>query len=447
VRILFGAFPLVELGEWELAVVHDFELTERDRRLTTALCQGDKRLVVEELREGTRIQARSWIGEVRFESWGIRVVPKLVGGNLGVVEMLDYASGLHALDRFHGERELATSKDGSLVDLLGLLLAEACARLIRDGLLQDYVVHEETLPAMRGRLLYDRQVRRRFGRLDQLECRFDEFETDIIENRLLANALGVARRMCQDDGVRGQLARAHGVFEAACDASAFSMDEADELVYQRRNSHYRTAHALGKLFLCQLAVADLYAPGATRSFVFLIDMNTLFEDFVTQLLIDAFSGSDVQVHAQPRDRSLIRDDRTGKPYAAVIPDLLLERRGPNGRHRVPVDAKYKLYDEGKLDSADVYQTFFYAYAYAREVDREAQAVRAFIVYPASSQPRGTRLRVENAYGVASASIHALPLDVPSAIKVARTGVGMKDLAVPTLVAESMGIDSGGGAPT
>lgn len=431
--------PVIELGEWGSIELPDRSLTPIDRDLAAALSAADGRLVVEELRQSLRIRASSWVGEVRFEQFVVRVVPKLVGGNLGVLRMLDYASGLDALARFPAVRELALAKNGSLIDLLGLLLAESCDRIIRDGFLQDYVVREERRSSLRGRLLYDQQIRLRYGRLDQLECRYDEFESDIMENRLLAKALGVARRICGDEGVRGKLNRAHGVFDGACESSAFDADAAElELVYQRRNEHYRSAHALGWIFLRQLAVHDLYASGATRSFVFLLDMNRLFEEFVTKLLVDAFRGTDVQVRAQPRDRSLLRDELTGRPYAAVIPDVLLERRDESGRRRVPVDAKYKLYDERKLEPADVYQTFFYAYAYARPAHLDSVNARAFIVYPASHASAGRRIRVQDAMGVSTASIHAIPLDVPAALEAVAQRHRVADLELAMRVAEAVG---------
>jgi 5-methylcytosine-specific restriction enzyme subunit McrC len=434
--------PVIELGEWESIELPDRSLTHLDRDLAATLSASDGRLVVEELRQSLRIRASSWVGEVRFEHFVVRVVPKLVGGHLGVLRMLDYASGLDALARFPAVRDLAVAKRGSLVDLLGLLLAESCDRIIRDGLLQDYVVREETLSSLRGRLLYDRQIRQRFGRLDRLECRYDEFESDILENRILAKALGIARRICSDEGVRAKVNRAHGVFDAACDSAAFDPQAADlELVYQRRNEHYRSAHALGSIFFRQLAVHDLYASGATRSFVFLLDMNRLFEDFVTRLLIDAFEGTDVQVRAQPRDRSLLRDELTGRPYAAVIPDVLLERRDALGRRRVPIDAKYKLYDERKLEPADVYQTFFYAYAYARPAALDSVNARAFIVYPASRASVGRRLRVQDAMGVSTASIHAIPLDVPAALDAVRQRRQVAELELATRVGAAVGFVS------
>ncbi|MEV5829365.1 hypothetical protein AB0L25_27765 [Spirillospora sp. NPDC052242] len=69
-----------------------------------------------------------------------------------------------------------------LRDLVCLLLTLEADRLLRHGLRRDYLRREEDLPAVRGRLLADRQVMRRFGRLDRLECRYDERSGDILDN-------------------------------------------------------------------------------------------------------------------------------------------------------------------------------------------------------------------------------------------------------------------------
>jgi 5-methylcytosine-specific restriction enzyme subunit McrC len=123
------------------------------------------------------------------------------------------------------------------------------------------------------------------------------------------------------------------------------------------------------------------------------------------------------VRPQFRDQTLIVEEPLLRRYAAIVPDILLEWSDPHGRRRIPVDAKYKLYDEGKVDPADVYQTFFYAYAYARQIDQELDQVRAMILYPASRPGGGgTRLLVRRASGAASARIEALPVDIEAALR-------------------------------
>jgi hypothetical protein len=100
----------------------------------------------------------------------------------------------------------------------------------------------------------------------------------------------------------------------------------------------------------------------------------------------------------------------------------MERSGDEDgvRRRVPVDAKYKLCDERKLDPADVYQVFFYAYAYAHKPEVDPDRTNAFIVYPASTGGGGgTRLRVKGHDGVAAARLRAVPFDVEAALAAIR----------------------------
>jgi 5-methylcytosine-specific restriction enzyme subunit McrC len=87
--------------------------------------------------------------------------------------------------------------------------------------------------------------------------------------------------------------------------------------------------------------------------------------------------------------------------------------------RLPVDAKYKLYDQRTIDQGDVYQTFFYAFAYAGE-EAEGPA-RAVILYPRDRDARDVSLRVDTHIGRTSARIQAFGVDVGGALDVVRLG--------------------------
>ena len=382
----------IELAEWQMIERFDLpELTDGDRVLAASLAEGDGRLIVEELRNSVRIRTTSWVGVVRFTLFEVHVVPKYVGGNLGILQMLSFTRGLDALKRAPAVRDLEV-EGTHLIDLIGLLLAEEADSIARDGLLSDYVTREETLPVLRGRLIVLDQVTRRPGRVDSLECQFDEFETDIPENQLVAAGLDAARRYCSHDLVRWKLGRVRSLFSEACDASALDPTFVREFPpYHRRNEHYRFAHEYAQLLLRRLAVNDIYTPGGSRSFAFLLDMNRLFEDFITALLRRELEPMGIRVDSQRRDRSLLEDVATGRPYGQVIPDLLLSRHV----RRLPVDAKYKLYDDKRLDPADLYQLFFYAYAYRRD---GGALNRAFILYPSERVSR-LDVRVRDASGV------------------------------------------------
>lgn len=417
---------VVQLREWqsdhrEVGIT----LTDADRALARALGDGAGRLGITELADSLRLDATAWVGVVRLSGLEIQVVPKLVGENLGILQMLEYSSGLGALARLDAARTLAADRDGSLVDLLALLLAEGSIRIAKQGILHDYVTREEALPRMRGRLLAYEQVTRHFGQVQTLECRFDELETDISENQLLAAGLAIAKRVARDPEVRRLAARAHAMYSEVADPAAALVDP-PEFDYNRRNEHYRSAHLIARLFIRNLAVNDLYAPGSGDSFAFMLDMNRLFEDFITRVLEDVFRDTNVRVRPQVRDRTLITDARTGRPYAAVIPDILLEQRMGAVR-QVPVDAKYKLYDERKIDQGDIYQTFFYAWAYAEE--GTATDAPAFILYPGAAGSSGVHLRAQARISGKGAKIRAIPIDVPRLLTAIRAANRVVDPAL------------------
>jgi 5-methylcytosine-specific restriction enzyme subunit McrC len=411
--------PVIELEEWRQVVRPDLELTDADRALAATLAQGQEgRLVVEELRAGLRVRATSWVGLVRFAGFDVRVAPKLAGEHVGLVQMLEFAAGLPGLRRLAASRTLEVMPDLDLFDLIALLLIEATDAVVRDGLLADYVEREETVAALRGRLLADRQLTRRFGRVDLLECRFDEWETDVPENQLLAAALGVCAARVRDDAVRLRARRLAALLAEVCDPAGADLRRIREtLVYTRLNEHYREAHALAWFVLEGLGVRDLLAAGDARSFAFLIDMNALFERFVWRVLDRLAAGRGWRVHYQRKDRSILWNEATDRSYAGVIPDLLVGRAGGSGG-LLAIDAKYKQYDLRKLGNEDVYQTFLYAFAYAGD----AALPEALVIYPAS-QPAAVEaaLQVRDRRGRPLGRIRALGVHAPTLLTEARSG--------------------------
>jgi 5-methylcytosine-specific restriction enzyme subunit McrC len=400
----------VSLGEWDHVACPELVLrSDEDRALAEALREGRGRLLVDEARQGIRLTSRSWVGLVRFEAFDVRIVPKYVGGELGVLSMLERTRGLDALRRVPSVRDLAV-EGAHLLDLVALLLAESADRLVRDGLLQDYVTREDTLPVVRGRLLPLEQVTRQPGRLDALECRFDEFETDIPENRLVAAALDAVGRHARHPHARMRVGRMRAVFRDACDASLIDpawIDASPE--YHRRNEHYRDAHLLSRLVLRRLAVRDVYAPGEASSFAFLFDMNRLFEEFVTWLLRRRLHSTSAAVEAQRSDRLVFEHASTGRAYASIRPDMVVRWTDGLGiGQRLPVDAKYKLYDDAQIESADLYQLVIYAQAYAPE-DSPGPA-RALALFPSKGSTRHD-IRVRFPSGQGGALISAMGLDL------------------------------------
>jgi len=180
------------LDEYDTKVFDCPAPTLADKHLRDSLAAGGDatpRMDVRFLAGGQmEVTTYSWVGVVRFSSVEIRVVPKLIGGNLRVLRMIEYAQDVRLIARLRTDRSLP-AEGNDLFDLVVMLLAEETKKLIRDGLIRDYRSVEDSLDVMRGRLRIREQYLRRYGQLHRIECAFDEFDGDVPENQLLAAAL------------------------------------------------------------------------------------------------------------------------------------------------------------------------------------------------------------------------------------------------------------------
>ncbi|HOK45113.1 MAG TPA: hypothetical protein PLK67_04240 [Bryobacteraceae bacterium] len=408
--------PIIRLSEWKSRCVEGLTLGPEDRALAAQICGPKSRqLQIDELRAGLRISARSWVGVVRFPSFELQIVPKLAGRNVGLVKLIDFTSGLDCLRRFAAVQEFE-SKGSSLFDLIALLHAEACEAIARGGLLADYREVEEDLPVVRGRLMVARQYLRRFGQVNRVECRYDEQVTDVPENQLLLAALVQAARKVANPAVQLRIRRLVNVFASACSLDGVDLREIRTgLAYDRLNGHYRTAHDLSWLILDGLGVRDLFGGGDRECFAFLLDMNRLFESFVCRWLSRLLTGTGLQLTSQYHANSILWDADRGKPYAHIRPDILVHAIGQRGK-ALPIDAKYKLYDEKGLSLGDVYQTFLYAFAWGSR-DRHAMPPRAMLIHPSSS-PSGTsvRLHVRDHAGAIGGELVSIGIHIPTALE-------------------------------
>ena len=244
-----GPWPLGPSGR--VGSTRGVALTPDDRAVVEKLSAStDDRLQIEELRQGLRVRTRSWVGVVRLPTVEIRVVPKVTGDLLGLVRLIEYASGLDALSRLRDGATLEASGD-SLLELLTLLFVEASERVLRRGLLSGYVEREDDLPMVRGP-----DSRRPSGARTLRPARPQHLPLRRAGTRRRREPVagcgpagGVSAGHLHQD-CSGRIARLRGVLEPICDTDQLDLADArTTLTYTRLNAHYETAHQLAWLLL------------------------------------------------------------------------------------------------------------------------------------------------------------------------------------------------------
>ena len=192
--------------------------------------------------------------------------------------MASYAMG--AVD-FREER-FEFREQRTLVEALVPALNRAARRAFARGLIHGYRTEEEALQTVRGRIRFNDQIRRRFSIPLPVEVRYDDFTDDVLANRLVkAAAARLGKLRIRRPRSRTDL----GWIAATLDNVSlveFPANAIPEVKFDRLNEHYREVVTLARLILRHTAIET--ARGAVRANGFLMDMNVVFQEFVTRAL-------------------------------------------------------------------------------------------------------------------------------------------------------------------
>jgi len=317
------------------------------------------------------IRPRQYVGAIQLPTRMLEFLPKvesdaadkeslpLVRHNL--LKMLLVAYDLDGAST--GKAALAEHSGGWL-DLMIRLFAGAMAEQIRRGLVKLYREAEEDLPAVRGRILIDEQLRRNLVHRERTACAFDEFDENHALNQLFRAALMRMLRVAGTHATQQAIRELLPAFEAVADVQP-SLAWLDRVGLDRMSERYDVCLQLAKLFL-QGATTDLYA-GAQDSFALLFDMNEVFERYIGKVMRRALRPEGNEVLLQHAKYHLVRDVRENRRLFQLRPDMVVMAKGAS---RCIVDTKWKRLQaaERKLGVAqpDLYQMLAYSERYGCE---------------------------------------------------------------------------------
>ena len=296
-----------------------------------------------------RLRPQAVIGAFDLGDLSVAIRPKLDISR--VVFLASYAMGAFNLRHEGFDFESAPT----LVETLALALASSARRAFARGLLHGYRSEQEALPTVRGRIDMSEQLRRRFDIVVPVEVRYDDFTDDILANRLVKAAANLLGRMRLHDRRSREGLRWMGATLGNVTPVRFLPHEVPEVAFDRLNGHYREVVALSRLILRHQTLE--LGRGGTRASGFLIDMNKVFQGFVTRAVRESLGLSERTLRSDedlPRRITLDKSRRI-----RLNPDLTW---WDGSTCTFVGDAKYKRIDIKSVPNADLYQILAYATA-------------------------------------------------------------------------------------
>lgn len=289
-----------------------------------------------------RVSGVRKVGVVRIAGHDVWIRPKTPVRRL--FAMLGYARAGSAIWE---DEDFGFAADDDLVPALAHAFERQASRALAGGALRGYVTRDDALPLVRGRWRIGDQLTRRGGQPLPVEVSFDDYVEDIAENQLVLTA---ATRLLRLPGVPadvvGRLRRVVRVLDGVTVVpvgAPVPVVRAD-----RRNARYSAVLPLASLVLSGASIEQ--RAGSLVGAGFLVDMWSVFEDFVTAALREAFRPYGGELVAQYA--ATLDVEGTVK----IAPDLVWL---VDGEVRACIDVKYKVEKHGQYPNADLYQMAAY----------------------------------------------------------------------------------------
>ena len=276
-----------------------------------------------------------------------------------ILFMMGYADN----PAFFGDGQVDFEGEDDLLEAFISVFVRRLSVSVERGLYRTYATMEDELSVIRGRIRMSDQISRRFRLAPPIAVSFDEFTVDNSENRLLKSAIEIASRIpLRNQKTLNTLQYLRAMFT---DVSLIEYDHAwlPDPVFTRLNEHLKYSVNLAKRIIRNSSISLEHGDGASDEF--LINMATVFEDFVVTALREELKLSSSEMpRANELEEKLYLDE---KNQVRLKPDI---SRWKDSRCVAIGDVKYKRTSAEGVVHPDIYQLL----AYATSVDLKQASV-------------------------------------------------------------------------
>lgn len=262
-------------------------------------------------------------------------------------------------------------RSNSILEIyLELFLAQT-EKLLHEGLLKKYQKIEGNRPALKGSLLFTKQLAHNSTHGERFYVRYTEYNRNNIYNRILYKTLGLIPKISNSSYLLDKVGRALLDFPEVSPL-AVTEETFTRLQFDRKTERYGEAMLIAKMLLLN------YRPditgGAENVIAILFDMNKLWEEWVYRRLKREESNSGIKVSRQESAEFWIAE--TGR-VKTIRPDIVIKRTFPS--QMIVIDTKWKIVDELIPSDEDLKQMFTYNLFW--------NCTESVLLYPANSDDK------------------------------------------------------------
>lgn len=329
----------------------------------------------------TAIKATSYVGVIKFKKTQIEILPKLIAPykdnnvlndeerekyrQIILKNLLFMLSYTKKLDIKTSDSAKLAKNDNPFLEVLIREYANSLIECLKRLTPKNYIREEDNLNYLRGKLLFNENIKYNCANKAKFYCEFDEFSENCILNQLfyyVAQCLYTVTKNSKNK----QLLKI--ITDYFCDIKLIKFDSCmcEKIKLTRQQKLFEKPFKLAKMFVEHSSV-DL-SKNKFENITLLWDMNKLFEEFIYQVIRRKIP--EAEASAQAGRKLLDEKNRLTKA------DIIAKR----GTSKIIIDTKYKkLEGFESVSNADLYQVGMYCYLH--DEDDKTEAILLYPEYP------------------------------------------------------------------
>lgn len=297
---------------------------------------------------------------------------------------------------------VAVEEFENIHDMFAAILGKGVSSQLKQGLYREYLLQEEELSVLRGKLNIQGTIRNKIQHKQKLSCEYDELSENNLLNQILKTTMQVLVRQKTVKQEHKVVLKKNLVFFDNVDVIEPGQIKWDRIRYQKNNQSYRML-----MNVCYLVITGLILStdkGEVKLATFLDDraMHSLYEKFI----LEYYRYHHPEYKANPDTIPWDIDDGMIEFLPAMVTDITLK----HGGRTLIIDAKYyahtmqSQYDIQSIHSGNLYQVF----TYVKNLDKDNTGNVAGMLLYAKTQEQITP---NNKYSMGGNTIWVKTLDL------------------------------------
>lgn len=297
---------------------------------------------------------------------------------------------------------VAVEEFENIHDMFAAILGKGVASQLKQGLYREYILQEEELSVLRGKLNIQGTIRNKIQHKQKLSCEYDELSENNLLNQILKTTMQILVRQKNVKQEHKVVLKKNLVFFDNVDVIEPGQIKWDRIRYQKNNQSYRML-----MNVCYLVITGLILStdkGEVKLATFLDDraMHSLYEKFI----LEYYRYHHPEYKANPDTIPWDIDDGMIEFLPAMVTDITLK----HGGRTLIIDAKYyahtmqSQYDVQSIHSGNLYQVF----TYVKNLDKDNTGNVAGMLLYAKTQEQITP---NNKYSMGGNTIWVKTLDL------------------------------------